>query len=173
MWRKNDFVKLRGRTSSDKRLLVEAMAWLGIARSAILTIPFRWTIRLFALSPGEAESAMDQPSGDLTKQIGWALRVASARSPWQSTCLAQALAGVAMLRCRRIPATLAMGLAKSAVEAASLEAHAWLSCDGTIPTGANGHERYSVVAKYTLIPKSADGPTKRSASRLTASRPAL
>ncbi len=168
MWRKNDFVKLRGRKAAGGRLLVEAMLWLALARSAILTIPFRWTVRLFALRPGEADGAgaIDQRSREMTQRISWALRVASARSPWQSTCLAQALAATGMLRCRRIPATLAMGVARSAADAASLEAHAWLSCDGVILTGAGGHEKYNIVAKFTLNPKSAAGPTTPGASRL-------
>lgn len=150
MWQKNDFVRLRGRSVADRQLLAEAMLWLGLARAAILVIPFRWTTRLFALRSGDADALLDQPSRDIAHRIGWALRIAAARSPWRSTCLAQALAGTAMLRRRRIPATLAMGVAKSADEQRSLEAHAWLSCQGTIITGANGYEKYSVVAKYTL-----------------------
>ena len=153
MWRPRDFVKLRGRSGVDPRLLVEAVLWLGLARSAILTIPFRWTTRLFALSPGERGNApMDRLSREQVQRIGWALRVASDRCPWQSTCLAQALAGARMLRRRRIPATLAMGVAKSADEPGSLKAHAWLSCGGVILTGAGGHEKFNVVAKFTVSP---------------------
>jgi len=150
MWRRYDFAKFRGRSQADRRLLVEATLWLGLARAAILTVPFRWTTRLFALRAGEGDSAMDQPSREIAQRIGWALRVAAVRSPWHSTCLAQALAGTGMLRRRRIPATLAMGVAKIANEPRSLEAHAWLSCQGVILTGADGWEKYSIVAKFTL-----------------------
>jgi hypothetical protein len=150
MWRKQDFVKLRGRSAADRWLLVEAMVWLGLARCAILTIPFRWTTRLFALKPGEMAAGMDQPSSELAHRIGWALRSAAARSPWQSACLAQALAGTVMLRRRRIPASLTMGVAKSDVAPGSLAAHAWLSCGGNILTGREGYERYSIVAEFTV-----------------------
>jgi hypothetical protein len=150
MWRKSDLDKLRGRSTADRQLLVEAMLWLGIARSAILTIPFRWTTRLFALKPGEAGTAVDQSSRAVARRIGWALRAASGRSPWHSTCLAQALAGTRMLRRRGIPGTLTMGVARSTVESSGLEAHAWLSCSSVILTGADGCERYRVIAKFTL-----------------------
>lgn len=152
MWRR-DFAKLRERSGLERQLLVAAVLWLGIARAAILTIPFRWTTRLFALSPAGVDAATGQPSPelrDVARRIGWALRIAAARSPWHSTCLVQALAGAAMLRSRRMPATLAMGVAKSSVEPGSLEAHAWLSCHGMILTGEPGHEKYNVVARYGL-----------------------
>jgi len=150
MWRRDDFAKLRGRSAADRRLLGEAMLWLGLARCAILTIPFRWTTRLFALRPGEAGTGMDQPCPEVAQRVGWALRTAAAHSPWQSTCLAQALAGAGMLRIRRIPATLAMGVAKSADEPRSLEAHAWLSCDGSILTGRDAVEKYNVIAEFSV-----------------------
>jgi Transglutaminase-like superfamily len=134
-------------------LFIEAMLWLAVARAAILTVPFRWITRLFALIPGDGDIAMDLRSGEMVQRISWALRVASARSPWNSTCLAQALAGTRMLRRRRIPATLAMAVAKRAEEPGSLEAHAWLSCGDVILTGAADHERYNVVAKFALNPR--------------------
>jgi Transglutaminase-like superfamily len=150
MWRRRDFVELRRRSGAERQLLVEATLWLGLARSAILTIPFRWTTRLFALRPGEGDASTDRLSRELAQRIGWALRVASARSPWQSTCLAQALAGTGMLRRRRIPATLSMGVARSADQLNGMEAHAWLSCAGLILTGGGSHEKYNVVARFTL-----------------------
>lgn len=150
MWQSRDFAAFRTRSGADRRLIFESMLWLALARSAILVIPFRWTTRLFALTPGDLETAVDQPSRELASRIGWALRISSDRSPWQSTCLAQALAGTAMLRRRRIPATLAMGIARKTQQPAGLEAHAWLYCSGDILTGAVGYERYNVVAKYTL-----------------------
>jgi hypothetical protein len=150
MWRRQDFVKLRERSAADRRLLVEAMVWLGLARCAILTIPFRWTTRLFALRSGEMVAAVDQSSRDLARRIGWALRSAGARSPWHSTCLAQALAGTVMLRRRRIPSSLTMGVAKSDVAPGSLSAHAWLSCGGNILTGRDGYEKFNIIAQFTV-----------------------
>jgi hypothetical protein len=148
MWRNGDFARLRRRRSADRWLIFEALLWLGLARAAVLGIPFHWTTWLFRLRPGEAAEAVEPYPTEIARRIGWALRVASSRSPWRSTCLAQALAGFSMLRRRRVPSTLALGVARSASD--SLEAHAWLSCGGFILTGAGGCERFSVVARYTM-----------------------
>ena len=152
MWRTHDLAGIRQLSPADRRLLAEAMFWLGTARSATLAIPFRWTIRLFALRPGESAPPVDLLSLAAVQRIGWALRVSAARSLWQSTCLTQALAGICMLRRRRIPATLTMGVAKTAGEPGRFAAHAWLTCNEVILTGADSHERFNVIAKYTVVP---------------------
>jgi len=149
MWRIGDLFRLRKRSLAEQKLLIEATLWLGLARCCVRTIPFRWTTRLFALAPGEGAATADGSSREFASRIGWAVRAAAARTPWGSRCLAQALAGSGMLRARRIPATMAMGVAKT--EPAGLEAHAWLSCGGRILTGASGHERYRVVARFTPV----------------------
>jgi hypothetical protein len=85
-------------------------------------------------------------SGD---RISWALSAAAARTPWKSTCLAQALAGSCMLRLRGIPATVALGVAKSEAAPDGITAHAWLSSGGVVITGAAGREKYRVLANYS------------------------
>jgi hypothetical protein len=127
-------------------MLIEAALWLGLARPAVLIMPFRLSARVLALRPAGEEGPADANAREAARQTGWALRAAAARMPWKCTCLAQALAGAAMLRCRGIPATLAMGVARNAGE--EIEAHAWLSCAGLILTGAGGHERFRVVARF-------------------------
>jgi hypothetical protein len=151
MWRARDFSGLRRRSRAEQKLLIEATLWLGLARCCIRLIPFRWTTRLFALTPGEAAPTADVSSREFVARVGWAVKAAAARTPWQSMCLAQALAGSGMLRARRIPATMAMGVAKSAGEPGALEAHAWLSSGGLVLTGAGGHERFQVVARFTPV----------------------
>jgi hypothetical protein len=154
MWRKADLAKFRAQRGPDRRLLLEALLWLGVARLAIVTVPFRWIVRLFSLRPGEGPtgseetSASNHLSDELAERIAWALKAASARSPWQSTCLAQALAGAAMLRRRRISAILAMGVAKSSAAQGALKAHAWLSCGEVVLTGSAGRGDYNVIARY-------------------------
>ena|ERR1019366_5115167 len=146
MWRKRDFARLRRCRPEDWLLLVEATLWLGLSRAAINVLPFRWTARLFALDPGETGAQPVKPPED---RIAWSLRAVAARAPWQSTCLVRALAGSGMLRFRGIPATIALGVAKSEGAPASMIAHAWLSCGGVVITGAAGHEQYRVIAKFS------------------------
>ena len=148
MWQTGDLAKFRGRSSTELLLLIEAVLWLAIARAAILAIPFRWTTRLFALKRGVTAISPDPVMLAEARGIGQAVRTAAARTPWQSTCLAQSLAGAAMLRRRRIPAAVAMGVSRSS-GAGEFTAHAWLCCGGLIITGARGHERYQVIANWS------------------------
>jgi hypothetical protein len=147
VWRKRDLSRFLNRPSADRWLLTEAVFWLALSRMAILLIPFRWTTRLFRLRQ-ESASALTSPiTPDTAARIGWAVRAASARTPWESACLAQSLAGTAMLRHRAIPAMVTLGVAKNS---GVLTAHAWLSCGGVILTGAAGHEQFQVLTNLVL-----------------------
>ena len=145
-----DFGRLSRRSPADLLLLAEATLWLGFARAAILTLPFRWTVRLFALSPGVTIASAHPGSRALADRISWAFGGAGRGTPWKNTCLAQALAGSGMMRLRRIPATLSFGVAKRADRTDGVEAHAWLSCGEIILTGDPGHERYRIIAQFSL-----------------------
>ena len=81
-------------------------------------------------------------------RIGRAIRVAARRTPWESKCLAQALAAALMLRWRRLPFVLTLGVAKTTELKAGIDAHAWLFSGDILLTGA-GYERYSIIAQFT------------------------
>jgi hypothetical protein len=142
---RRNFARLR-RRRADWLLLVEAAIWLGLARVAISTLSFRRVTRLFGLSPGENVEQSVTQSGD---RIARALGAVAQRTPWKSTCLTKALAGSCMLRLRGIPATVALGVAKSESTPYGIAAHAWLSSGGVCITGAAERERYRVLAQYT------------------------
>jgi hypothetical protein len=152
MLRKVGLVKFCRRSHSDRQLLLEAGFWLALARIAILTVPFRWTIRLLAYRP--VSDGMKNPCScdtaalKFARRAGWALASVSSRTPWRSTCLTEAIAGAGMLRSRQLAATLALGIAKSFANPDTLEAHAWLTCGDLIVTGAQGHTRFRVVARF-------------------------
>jgi hypothetical protein len=131
----------------DRLLLAEAVVLLGLARLAVLTLPFRWLV------PAKAdESASDSPPGPDETQVAsigrvrWAVGTASRRTPWNSNCLAQALAARRMLGRRGIGSTLHLGVRKG--ERGRLEAHAWLRCGDLPVTGGHGHEGYAVVGSF-------------------------
>ena len=131
---------------ADRDCLVEAGLWLGIARLAILVLPFRWVAprlgRHMARSPEETRAV----SAELLDRISWAVATASCHLPWDCLCLAQAIAGKAMLKCRRVPSTLYLGLVKDGVT--QLQAHAWLRCGGRILTGQRGMTGFTVIATF-------------------------
>ena len=143
--------------STKRWLLLEAWAWLGLARLAVLTIPFRWILRGLDQKTTTA-TGVPQPSQQAAiQQVAWAIRVVSRRTPWQSNCLAQALAGQVMLRRRQIAGTLYLGVTKEGSNA--LAAHAWLRSNEMIVTGGGQLDRYSVVASFSAKPPPAGRPT--------------
>jgi hypothetical protein len=143
---RRNFARLRRRRRADWLLLVEAAVWLGVARVAIISLSFRRVTRLFGLSPGESVEQSVTQSAD---RLAWALNAVAARTPWKSTCLVKALAGSCMLRLRGIPATVALGVAKSESTPDGFAAHAWLSSGGVCITGGAEHEGYQVLAQYS------------------------
>jgi len=131
---------------ADRGCLVEAGLWLGLARLAILVLPFRWIARglgrQMVRSPEDAGAA----SAALLDRISWAVATASRHLPWDCLCLAQALAAKAMLKRRGMPSTLYLGLAKDGE--AQLQAHAWLRCGKRILTGQRGMAGFTVIATF-------------------------
>lgn len=146
-WRQ-PLIRLRRRSWRERLLLVEALIWLAVARAAILSVPFRHLAPL--LGSARSDPARDLPPGEAAYalQIGWSVRAAARRTPWDSNCLAQAIAAKMMLRRQGIPSTLYLGVVRP-VHADALGAHAWLRCGSHILTGERGHGRYAVVASFT------------------------
>ena len=144
---------------TDRWLLLEATLWLGVARIAILTVPFRKLAKhlgeQMAESPHSDQSAQETRLSRIS-QISWAVRGMSGYTPWESACLAQALAAKAMLRCRGIASTLYLGLAKDKHNEqdrqSGLLAHAWLRSGSIILTGGPGKDQYTVVATFAEKP---------------------
>ena len=132
-------------------MLIEAVLCLGIVRAAILVLPFAWVARRLALetgTPAASPMAGDTASRAAAMRVGRAIRVAASRTPWESKCLAQALAAAVMLRWRQIPFVLTLGVAKAMEQKPGIDAHAWLFSGDVLLTGA-GYERYSVIAQFT------------------------
>jgi len=136
--------KFLRRPQTEQRLFLEALFWLALSRLAILTIPFR-RIAPF-LGKTMVETSSDFLVLDLPIQISWAVRTASRYTPWESKCLAQAMAAKIMLKRRRFPSTLYLGLLKEGEK--GLSAHAWLRCGDRILTGAPVHRQFKVVAAF-------------------------
>ena len=84
--------------------------------------------------------------------ISWAIASASARVPWRSDCLLQAMAASMWLDRTRTGYKLNIGVRKNAEE--QLEAHAWLtSGDNTITGGLPDLESFSEIPLETGILK--------------------
>lgn len=132
----------------QRLLLAQATIALAVMRVAIRTLPFRVIARLLRLE--RIRSPEPHGRGDArAAEIGWALRAAAAHTPWESTCLVQALAGAAILRRRRIPSTLSLGVAREAADR-QLIAHAWLRCGDEVLTGDEGRDRFVELTSFAV-----------------------
>jgi hypothetical protein len=131
---------------SDRMLLAEAMAGLGIARLAIVVLPFR------RIAPYLGHQQCESPVMDALappasiRRIAQAVGRVSRHTPWSNTCLVQAIAAKMMLQRRGVPSTLYLGVMKP--EATRFAAHAWLRSGSVILTGALGRERFTVISTF-------------------------
>jgi hypothetical protein len=115
--------KFKKLTFRERMLFAEALAlhlWVGLL---LKFIPFRWIPRLFS-SP---QSTVGSQQSGLIDMLRDATGRASGVSPWKNRCLVSSLAGRCMLRRRKIPSQLSLGVAKDA--GGKTVAHAWLKAD--------------------------------------------
>jgi hypothetical protein len=124
----------------------------GLARSFILLFP------LPRLSPhfGRFHKSMmmctvlSEKQRFRAQQIGRSVRLAAKYTPWDSSCLTQAM--VAAFWCKRfkIPYMFYIGLTKSEDELSGFLAHAWITAGAVAVTG--GHSlNYKVISSYSSI----------------------
>lgn len=144
----------RGRRSprrwTDGWLALQALAWLGVMRAVVGCVPFRATVWALGLAHGETSATLDPALEKEAVRVGWAVRAAAARAPWVSTCLAQGLAAMAMLRRRGIDATLYLAVAQGVRPAQTFAAHAWLRCGAAVLTGADERHRFTVISTFSV-----------------------
>ena len=133
------------RSPLEQRLFLEAFLWLALSRLAILVVPFRRIAPFLGHTMAETSSDASELR-PLARHVSWAVQTASRYTPWESKCLAQAMAAKMMLKRREIPSTLYLGVLKEGHK--GLSAHAWIRCGDRILTGARGHRQFAVVATF-------------------------
>jgi hypothetical protein len=137
--------KFLQRSKLERRLIVEACCLLALARMIVLMVPFRRIAPLLGRTMAESPPGASQQL-TMAQKISWAVQTAGRHTPWESKCLAQAMAAKMMLRRRQIPSTLYLGLAKD--EQGELTAHAWLRCGDLILTGGQNYESFTTIATF-------------------------
>ena len=143
--------KWRALDRVDHGLLVEAGLHLVLARASIRLLPFRRTVMLFGLEENRSAKVDGWPDPAEVARPAWAVRTVARRIPSGGTCLAEALAGSAMLGRRGVPSTIHLGVAK-VPDSQDLCAHAWLRCGETFLTGSSGANAFTSVAAFTARP---------------------
>ena len=131
----------------EQRLFLEAWFFLALMKTAVALFPFRRIASLLgkpgAINAGEYPAHLLPPA----QAVGLAVRRAATATPWTSTCLLQAFAGRLMLRRRKIPSVIFIGVLKAGDDA--LKAHAWLACGEVILTGEREREPYQVLSTFS------------------------
>lgn len=131
----------------DKILFFRAFFLSGIARIAILLIPFRVVKKFLGVSKKESCYDIRIEEYRRVKRIAWAVNEASKYTPWESKCLVKAITAQKMLKGYKIYSTLYLGINKD--EKNNMEAHAWLRCGNVFVTGGYGKEDFVEVAKFS------------------------
>lgn len=138
------FFKLTWR---ERARLGEAILYLAAARITLVLIPFnRLAPHLGVRELQSSETFAAPPERAQAMQTGREVRTMSRFVPWDSMCLAQALAAKWMLERRGIVSTLYLGVAYD--EHRKMLAHAWLRSGTVFVTGAPQHEKFTVVASF-------------------------
>lgn len=137
---------------AELALVAPTLLLLGLARLAILFLPFRWYIGVLGerLPQGRVAPSIIPTLDHRARSIGRSVRATAKITPWQSVCLPQAIAASMLLRIGHVPHVVHFGLAPGEPEpdAAPMQAHAWIIAGERIVTGAPVLARYRIVATF-------------------------
>ena len=136
------------RLSKSRRLLLwEALIALGLARLGMAFLSFRRIAGWLGTPGTETPLNATAEHVEVATDIGWAVGCLARRVPWDSRCLAQALAATWMLRRRGLESTLSFGADPG--KSREFVAHAWLRFGPCLVTGGPGRERFKTIASLT------------------------
>ena len=126
--------------AADRRLLLHATVWLGIARIMLIVMPFR---RLSARLSAKSDPTQPEPDQDLLKRISYAVSAAANNVPWRSDCFPQTIAARMLLKRHGHASTIHFGVERAGEDV--LNSHAWLTCGETVVTGGSELNRYAEI----------------------------
>lgn len=142
--------RFRALPREERRLLVEAVYAVAVARLSLRVVPFSVLMRLRGLRLGGLRlndgTATTDGNPDQARRIGRAIRRAVRHAPFQALCLPRALAASQMLRRRGLPAEVVFGVTRDC--GGALSAHAWCLSGDFPVTGILAAGQYSRIARY-------------------------
>ncbi|MFN8010172.1 MAG: lasso peptide biosynthesis B2 protein [Holophagaceae bacterium] len=141
-----DWRRYRGLPAPRRALLREAASELLRARLHLALVPFRRLAAQLGELGAESPGTLPEAAGPEVDAVGWAVAAMAARVPWDSLCLARALAAYRMLARRGLAATVYFGVRQEPGKA--LSAHAWLRCGDRLVSGGEGREDYRVICRF-------------------------
>ena len=134
----------------ERLLLIPVFCLLGLARAMVLCLAFRRYVWIFGQRSSDDTPLLNSKQQKRTRVIGNTIRMVAKVTPWQSVCLPQAICACVLLRIYRVPFKVRFGVMPNENPDLSdpLLAHVWVKAGPNIPTGAEEHEKYTVVAKF-------------------------
>jgi hypothetical protein len=135
----------------EKLLFVPSFLLLGMAQLTLHTVPFR---RIAPLLGHDVRTAASVPLADARQaaralHIGRAVRTAACYTPWESKCLAQAMAARALLGMSGLPYGLYLGVGRRGES--GVTAHAWVCTGPVAVTGGRSFGRFAVVGAFLSL----------------------
>ena len=154
---KNLISTARRKLGSWRRMSLAAQFWfivayplLGLARMALLTVPFRYLAPWLGhnLKTSAAVPLVSERQAWQALEMGRAIRTAARYTPWESKCLAQAMVARLLLGLRGIPYALFLGVRKDETDPAGMAAHAWVCSGRAFITGGQSFGQFTVVGTF-------------------------
>ncbi len=133
---KDKLTRLGALDGADRRLLLRAAFWLGIARIRLASTPFQRLVGEPVGEPGGVE-----PDVDVLQRVGYAVRAAAANVPWRSDCFPQTIAARTLLKRLGFSSTIHLGVERTSKD--NIAGHAWLTCGETVVVGGQDLNRYT------------------------------
>ena len=133
--------------ATEQILLPVAWIVLGFSRLLVVALPFRRFAPWLGASLGASPWIPLLSSGTETRaaSIGKVVRVAARYTPWESSCLPQAMTAAVLLGFLGVPYSLFLGVARTPNQ---LTAHAWVAAGRVQVTGGLGFGEFSVVCCF-------------------------
>lgn len=131
--------------TDDRRRVIEAGLELSRASVELRALRGARTPRILGqISDGASFELASATQLREARQLGYAVARAAQMLPWHPTCLRQAVATQRMLRRRRIPSQLELGVSVPAPP----EAHAWVTVQGEPVIGHFEADRYQSLVRF-------------------------
>jgi hypothetical protein len=126
-------------------------AWLllGASRVVILAIPFRYLAHGLGTQTGISPwiPLLGSRSEAKALSIGRAVQLAARFTPWESSCLPQAVTARVLLGLCGVPYSLFFGVARDS-DGSNMSAHAWVAAGRVPVTGGASFGQFTVVACF-------------------------
>jgi hypothetical protein len=119
--------------NKDQVMTFEAAVLLGVARIALLVVPFRKVAEKLgtphsAAAPHNVLKPAREDEEELARRVSESVQRAAKNVPFRAVCIHQALVAKLMLEQRGVPSVMHFGVARNGADADdALRAHAWLN----------------------------------------------